>query len=158
MKKTLGYEAFGEGSFKQGVNAIKAIIHAKTNINFSNLQLADGSGMSRYNLITPRSITRLLYVIMQDKKLNSLFYATLADAGLNGTLKNRYTSFDLKNNIHAKTGTIQNGTALSGYIDTKDQNKLVFSILINQMLMERKEATAFIANLGELLTQGQINN
>lgn len=87
----------------------------------------DGSGLSRYNLFTPRSFIFLL------DKLNTAFgmerLKRILPTGGTGTLTNYYTKDS--GYIFAKTGTLSNNCALSGYLYTKKGKLLYFSVLVN---------------------------
>lgn len=87
----------------------------------------DGSGLSRYNLITPRDFVYVLekmYKTYPKERLWPLF-----PSGGKGTLRNYYQQ--LSGRLYAKTGTLSGCVALSGYMVTKTGKTLVFSILVN---------------------------
>jgi D-alanyl-D-alanine carboxypeptidase/D-alanyl-D-alanine-endopeptidase (penicillin-binding protein 4) len=90
----------------------------------------DGSGLSRYNLITPRYLCRVLsqlYHTQTQERLFSLFPA----GGLRGTIKGWYGSDTGKAYIFAKTGSMSGVHCLSGYILTKSGKILIFSFMHN---------------------------
>jgi D-alanyl-D-alanine carboxypeptidase/D-alanyl-D-alanine-endopeptidase (penicillin-binding protein 4) len=96
----------------------------------SGLRLSDGSGLSRYNLLTPIAVARLLGAIDKMKDGEAIYQA-LPIAGVDGTLKNRMKGSAAENNVRAKTGTFSVANSLSGYVTTKDGNRLAVSILTN---------------------------
>ena len=87
----------------------------------------DGSGLSRYNLLTPQD-----FVFVLDKMKNEFDWkriTTIFASGGNGTLGNYYQN--LHGQIFAKTGSLSNNTALSGYLVTHTGKTLIFSILVS---------------------------
>ncbi|PIQ43031.1 MAG: D-alanyl-D-alanine carboxypeptidase/D-alanyl-D-alanine-endopeptidase [Gammaproteobacteria bacterium CG11_big_fil_rev_8_21_14_0_20_46_22] len=131
LTKTLGAEEYGQGTFLLGTDEIENVLHDKTGINFQRASLRDGAGASRYDLLTPLQITRLLYVVNQDKALRKDFIESLPEAGTDGTLWRRMRSPDMKNSVEAKTGSMTGISTLSGYIKTINGQTLVFSIMVN---------------------------
>ncbi len=99
-------------------------------INPNSYNLKDGSGLSRHNLVTPESLVEILD-FMSQTSVAEIYQNSLPIAGVGGTLKNRFTNTFLANNLTGKTGTASGISALSGYLTTKEGEKLVFSILIN---------------------------
>jgi D-alanyl-D-alanine carboxypeptidase/D-alanyl-D-alanine-endopeptidase (penicillin-binding protein 4) len=88
----------------------------------------DGSGLSRYNLFTPQSFVYILNKMKNDVGLDRL--KNILPTGGEGSLSAYYqrdAGF-----IFAKTGTLSNHSALSGFIITKKNKLLIFSILANQ--------------------------
>ncbi|WP_343304863.1 D-alanyl-D-alanine carboxypeptidase [Chitinophaga niabensis] len=87
----------------------------------------DGSGLSRYNLFTPRdfvTVLEKLYKTYPKERLYPLF-----PTGGKGTLRNYYQA--LPGRLYAKTGTLSGCVALSGFLVTKNGKTLIFSVLVN---------------------------
>lgn len=96
----------------------------------------DGSGLSRYNLFTPRSIVKLLqkiYATVPQDRLLSIFPA----GGQSGTIKNFYSADTPY--VFAKTGSLSNVHCLSGYIITKKRNVMLFSFMHNNYVTPSKD-------------------
>ncbi len=90
----------------------------------------DGSGLSRHNLVTPASNVQL-YTYMAKSKFANAWRESLTIGGFDGTLKNRFIGTFAANNVRGKTGTIDQVSALTGYLTTTSGEKIVFSIIIN---------------------------
>lgn len=88
-------------------------------------QWVDGSGLSRYNLFTPRDFVSVLTMLYQQYPQERLW--EIFPTGGKGTLRNYYQ----QQFVHAKTGTLSGVVALSGYLVTKKNKTLVFSVLVN---------------------------
>ena len=99
-------------------------------VPISSLRMSDGCGLSRYDLVTPNAITRLLALEAKQKD-GAAFYAALPIAGVDGTLKNRMKNTPAQNNVRAKTGTFSIVNCLSGYVTTRDGVRLAVSVLTN---------------------------
>ncbi|OJA00437.1 D-alanyl-D-alanine carboxypeptidase/D-alanyl-D-alanine-endopeptidase, partial [Rickettsiella grylli] len=131
LLKKLGEKYFSvQGSWKSGRNAVQAILANKTNINFKQLVMVDGSGLSRANSITPNAFVKLLNFAYTQLPDSDLFFESLPRSGIDGTLKHRLGGASL-GKIHAKTGSMHGISSLAGYIQTANHHILAFSILIN---------------------------
>jgi D-alanyl-D-alanine carboxypeptidase/D-alanyl-D-alanine-endopeptidase (penicillin-binding protein 4) len=93
----------------------------------------DGSGLSRYDYVTPDALVSLLTRVWRDERMRGPFLAALPVGGRDGTLANRMKTPALDRRVQAKTGTIANMRALSGYLETDGGDKLVFSIIANHV-------------------------
>jgi D-alanyl-D-alanine carboxypeptidase/D-alanyl-D-alanine-endopeptidase (penicillin-binding protein 4) len=89
--------------------------------------MADGSGLSRYDRATANAIGSLLLSAWRDPALRTPFFASLAIAGVDGTLKDRMLTGPARGRVRGKTGTTSIASALSGYAGTR----YVFAVLQN---------------------------
>ena len=113
------------------LNTEKAIGHAVKNYMSDlpdSLVWKDGSGLSRYNLFTPRTITALLQKIHAKVPQDRLF-KILPNGGSTGNLRNSFKGEAPF--VFAKSGSFSNNYNLSGYLVTKKGKTLVFSFMNN---------------------------
>ncbi len=96
----------------------------------------DGSGLSVNNKFTPRSIVKLLEKIQQEVPQDKLL-GMLPTGGVSGTIRNDYKAEEPY--VFAKTGTLRNVVALSGYLKTKSGKILIFSFLHNNYVISNSE-------------------
>ena len=102
---------------------------------------ADGSGLSRDDLVTPETIVKLLIHMTREPSFDA-FLDSLPVAGVDGTLADRFKTKRLKGRIRAKTGTLEAVNALSGYMDVPSGKRFVFSIIGNSHPLEEPQAEA----------------
>jgi D-alanyl-D-alanine carboxypeptidase/D-alanyl-D-alanine-endopeptidase (penicillin-binding protein 4) len=93
-------------------------------------RLVDGSGLSRSNRATPRRLVRFLAAMTGRDEFDA-WYASLPVAGRDGTLAGRMRSGPARGRCHAKTGTLSNVSALSGFCEARSGDLYAFSILMN---------------------------
>ena len=109
----------------------------------------DGSGLSRYNLFTPQTFVKLLEKMKDEFGMERM--KNILPTGGEGTLSSLYKS--ISNQIFAKTGTLSGQVALSGYLFTKNNTMLIFSILVNNHTNTasnvRKAVEKFVLDLWE---------
>lgn len=120
------------GSTELGLEvAMRSFVNA--GIDTSRIQLADGSGLSRHNLISPETTSRLLEYMWShpDAATREAFYASLSVAGVDGTLRHRMRSGPAHRNVRAKTGSLSNVSSLGGYIRSADGTPLAFAAMCN---------------------------
>ena len=99
------------------------------------LVMLDGSGLSRYDYVSASLIAAILERLHADPRHRDAFMATLAIAGKDGTVTNRMKRTRAEGNARVKTGSISNMRALSGYVNTRDGEPVVFSILANDFTL-----------------------
>lgn len=133
LVKEMGRNVHDEGSWEKGLEVMNGILPDFA-VDVDQMVIRDGSGISHSDLLTANAITKLLYHIRTedwfDAYVTSLPIAGEADRIIGGTLRERMESLP----VQAKTGTINGVSSLSGYTETKAGEKLIFSILINNLL------------------------
>lgn len=139
LLKEMGKMVKGEGSWEKGLEVLESEI-AKFGLNPKMMMLRDGSGLSHVNLISADQLSQLLFAVQKEKWfpvfLHSLPVSGESERMIGGNLRNRMKN--LRGKVKAKTGTLTTVTTLSGYVDTNTGQKLIFSIMINNILDETK--------------------
>ncbi len=128
--KTIG----AESSKKQG----NSFYSTQTITNFldengiylKGSSVVDGSGLSRFDKVTPISIAGILEKMYFDVANFEDYYNSLSIAGVDGTLRNRFVGTTAENNLHGKTGTLDGISSLSGYLTTANGDDLIISIIM----------------------------
>ncbi|MEG5159794.1 D-alanyl-D-alanine carboxypeptidase/D-alanyl-D-alanine-endopeptidase [Microcoleus sp. AT3-A2] len=119
-----------ENTGESGLKELKTVL-TQLGVNPNSYILADGSGLSRHNLISPEALVQTLR-LMANSPAASIYRQSLPIAGESGTLKNRFNITPNRVIMQAKTGTMSGVSALSGYIEVPNYEPLVFSIIVNQ--------------------------
>lgn len=124
--------ALGQGqpaSFEGAAASMRAVL-TTSGVTPGAIDLVDGSGLSRSNLLQPAALTRLLAQAGEDDRLAPLLTG-LPVAGFDGTLARRYRSGDglpAAGAVRAKTGTLNGVSALAGLVRTADGRLLAFDL------------------------------
>lgn len=130
LLKTVGRHASGTGSDESGRRAVRETLES-WGIPADAFVIYDGSGLSRYNYVSASTMVAVLKRIWNDEALRGPFLALLPIGGRDGTLENRMKQPPLFGRVQAKTGTIANARALSGFLHTDAGETLVFSMIAN---------------------------
>lgn len=91
----------------------------------------DGSGMSRHDVITPNAVIQLYTYMAKQSKNGQVWLDSLSIGGVDGTLRNRFKGTAAEGNMRGKTGTLDQDSALSGYVTTASGEKVILSIIVN---------------------------
>jgi len=118
-------------NWEEAKNLVTDFLQKQTGINMNKAVLADGSGLSRYNLITPHQTVQLLQFLHSRFPFSYEFIAALPIAGRDGTLQRRLKKPSQQDLLRAKTGTMKGIISLSGYLYTANGHTLAFAIYIN---------------------------
>jgi serine-type D-Ala-D-Ala carboxypeptidase/endopeptidase (penicillin-binding protein 4) len=112
---------------------------------------SDGSGLSRYNLVSPTAFVRVLSHAFHDPRLKDAWIEALPVTGVDGTLERRMKGTSADGHVHAKTGSLSGVRSLSGYVETDDGEWLVFSILANNFAVPVADVDAVTDRIVERL-------
>ncbi|MGA9377640.1 MAG: D-alanyl-D-alanine carboxypeptidase/D-alanyl-D-alanine-endopeptidase [Phormidium sp.] len=134
-----------------GLNLIKTSL-VNLGVDGESFILADGSGLSRRNLVSPASVVQTLQAISQLPQ-GGIYRISLPVAGVSGTLRDRFKETPAQGIVYAKTGTLTGVVTLSGYVDTVNYERLVFSIMVNQSDQPARIIRRSIDDIVLLLTQ-----
>ena len=129
LLRLLGKELGKEGSLAQGTRVVRQFL-IDTGVSDQDFFFYDGSGMSVDDRIAPRANTQLLVWVAR-QPWGAAFRATLPVAGVDGTLTTHFRDSRLKGKLWAKTGTLKETVALSGYLTAASGKTLVFSVMVN---------------------------
>ena len=152
--KKLGQMYFSEqGSWQNGLEAVKRILGPATGIDFTKNLLTDGAGLSRYDLITPRQLTQLLYFAYHNQTVSAPFIAALPIAGKDGTLRWRMLPEGNSESVRAKTGSMTGVSALAGYVFTRSHGTVAFAIMANDFVGNRVPYTHLQDHICEALAR-----
>ncbi len=149
LLRLLGRAEGEDGSAAQGARVVRAWATTQAGLQPDDFLLYDGSGLSTKDLVTPRALTTLLrYSTTQP--WGSLFRTSLPIAGVDGSLSSRLSI--LRGRVQAKTGTLGEVDALSGFLTAKSGRLLIFSVLCNSYPGPGARATI------DALVQAMANN
>ena len=135
--RTLALEATGSGRSDSARAVVQRQI-AAWGAPPSEAVIRDGSGLSRYDYVSPRTLVRVLDAMRKSAHFG-VFYDALPIAGIDGSLRNRMKGTPAANNVHAKTGELALARSLSGYVTTADRHLLIFSVLANNWTTNVRE-------------------
>jgi D-alanyl-D-alanine carboxypeptidase/D-alanyl-D-alanine-endopeptidase (penicillin-binding protein 4) len=121
--------ACGDGSTLTGARLIRAnLLHA--GLDPDDFLFFDGSGLSDHDLVAPRATATFLAYVAEQPWFPQ-WKSSLPDAGENGSLSRRFPDAPVKGHIFAKTGTLGESRALSGYLDAASGRTVIFSIFVD---------------------------
>jgi serine-type D-Ala-D-Ala carboxypeptidase/endopeptidase (penicillin-binding protein 4) len=110
----------------------------------------DGSGLSRHDYVSPRTIVHVLDAMRRSPDF-SVLYDALPIAGVDGTIGGRMKGTPAAGNVHAKTGTLDKARSLSGYVTAADGRMLLFSALCNNYVVPTRRVDQVTDALGVAL-------
>jgi D-alanyl-D-alanine carboxypeptidase/D-alanyl-D-alanine-endopeptidase (penicillin-binding protein 4) len=128
--KRLGAQTTGQsGSWENGTAAVAAFLE-KIGVSENEFKLDDGCGLSKENQVSASAMVKVLGYDFFNTR-SKIFVSTLAVAGTDGTLLDRFRGTDLRGRVFAKTGFVNGVRCLSGYLHARDNQWYAFSMLLN---------------------------
>ncbi|MFO8173809.1 MAG: D-alanyl-D-alanine carboxypeptidase/D-alanyl-D-alanine-endopeptidase [Longimicrobiales bacterium] len=140
VARTLGRLVMGDGSFEGGMAAVAAFLTSRAGVPRHEFNLRDGSGLSPENRISAGALVQVL-TFMAESPLWDDFWSTLPEAGVRRELR-RMGAGPAARNLRAKTGTMRGVSALSGMVRTRSGERVLFSILSNEVSSEYRAKRA----------------
>ncbi|TNL12006.1 serine-type D-Ala-D-Ala carboxypeptidase [Kosakonia cowanii] len=126
--RMIGHARFGvPGTWRAGSDAVRQILRQQAGVDLGNTIIADGSGLSRHNLLAPATMMQVLqYIAQHDTELN--FISMLPLAGYDGSLQYRAGLHEagVDGKVSAKTGSLQGVYNLAGFITTASGQRMAF--------------------------------
>lgn len=150
--KTLGAQTKGaaRATWADGIAAVRNYLVSTAKVA-GNWRADNGSGLYNASEMSARQLANVLVAARNDDRIAVDFAASLPIAGLDGTLAKRFTASSAKGLVRAKTGTLDNVSALAGYAGTNNA-PLGFVVLVNKFAKrDRKAVRALQDEIAELL-------
>jgi len=129
LLRRLGAQYGADGSFAEGARVVRQFL-LNAGVDGDDFIFYDGSGLSGHDLVTPRATARLL-AYATGQPWFAQWRAGLPIGGEDGTLVKRFPNAPLKDHLFAKTGTLSEARALSGYVDCASGKTVIFSVMVD---------------------------
>jgi D-alanyl-D-alanine carboxypeptidase/D-alanyl-D-alanine-endopeptidase (penicillin-binding protein 4) len=158
LLKQLGKQFGKAGSWPEGLEVERRFLIDSVRVDSTQFSLSDGSGLSSSNLISPLAFTQLLRYMRRHPRY-AVFAAGLPQAGVAGSLRNRFQGTPLAGRVRAKTGSISRVVSLTGYIELDRGRSLTFSIQANHHALPSRALLAtidsLVVDMGRLAQSGK---
>lgn len=138
---------------KNGINVLEKMID-EIGLEPDNYRFADGSGVSHYNVLSAELLMKILKYFYEKKpELFSILYNSFPIGGIDGTLEYRMENKLVKENVHAKTGTLTGVSSLSGYLTNKKEHLIAFSIIMQNYIGSSSKAKEVQDEICKILSE-----
>jgi D-alanyl-D-alanine carboxypeptidase/D-alanyl-D-alanine-endopeptidase (penicillin-binding protein 4) len=148
---TLGAELGDGGSWSDGLDVLEGFLVDSVGVDSLDVAPRDGSGLSAYNLVTPRAVVATLRYMAAGPHADAYRRAMAEPGEEESTLEERLDG--LEGRVFAKTGTISNVNSLSGYLVQGDGREIVFSVLSNGSGLRSAQVRAAIDDVLRVLAR-----
>jgi D-alanyl-D-alanine carboxypeptidase/D-alanyl-D-alanine-endopeptidase (penicillin-binding protein 4) len=143
LLKQLGKQFGKAGSWPEGLEVERRFLIDSVRVDSTQFSLSDGSGLSSSNLVSPLAFTQILRFMRRHPRY-ATFAAGLPQAGMVGSLRNRFLGTPLAGRVRAKTGSISRVQSLSGYVELGGGKTLTFSVEANHHAQPSRMMLAMI--------------
>lgn len=154
--RTMGKVLLGSGSYETSREAAAAQLDSMGLAGVSGLRMADGSGLSKKDYVSPRFLCSFLKTMLRSKT-SETYIESLPQPGGNGTLKGRMASSEdsVKTRVRMKSGSMDGVRCFSGYVLPTEETgtTVVFSILVNNCTAPTSKIGACVDRIVASLTQ-----
>jgi D-alanyl-D-alanine carboxypeptidase/D-alanyl-D-alanine-endopeptidase (penicillin-binding protein 4) len=151
LLKVIGAHASHQpGSSQNGTERSQALLE-QAGVPRGAATLVNGSGLFKGGAIAPDHLVKLLILMYQNPALRSEYVSQLAVAGKDGTLRTRFQGFTHPRAIRAKTGTLDDVIALSGYVLGPHERAVAFSFLFNSIAGKQGAARTLADDLAKTI-------
>ncbi|WP_224361709.1 D-alanyl-D-alanine carboxypeptidase/D-alanyl-D-alanine endopeptidase [Hyalangium versicolor] len=132
LLKTMGAELKGSpGTFQKGIEVVESFLERDVGIPSGSYVMKNGSGLNDTNRFSATQLARILRFMYSRFPLAPEYLSSVGIAGKDGTLKYRFEGSEAVGRLRAKTGTLENVSALSGYVQATGGEMFVFSMMVN---------------------------
>jgi D-alanyl-D-alanine carboxypeptidase/D-alanyl-D-alanine-endopeptidase (penicillin-binding protein 4) len=152
LLRTLGRVEEGRGTREAGLAVVRSYLLEAAGVDSLDVRLEDGSGLAPRNLVTPRALVGVL-AHAAEAPWSEAWHRALASPGEEDTTLERRL-LDLHDRLSAKTGTLSNVDALSGYLTGHDGTDLIFSVLSNGSGLPASTVRRALDRVVEILAEG----
>jgi len=129
----LGAKVHGApGTREKGLAAIRKHLLA-CGVDDGTFSLSEASGLSRNNRISASALVKVLLAAAHDFDYSAEFMSSLSVAGVDGTMKEKFTDPEAKRRLRCKTGTLRGVNALTGYGISPDGRTFAFAVIVNSL-------------------------
>lgn len=128
--KHIAYVKYGDGTTVMGAKAIKLFWNEK-GIDTKNLNMADGSGLSRVNAITAKTLVDVLAYMYKNSECYDEYLSSIPITGTQGTQKYYFQQSPLKGKVYAKSGSMNHVRSFAGYMTTTKGTNIAYAIIVN---------------------------
>ncbi len=155
LVKTLGAQERGPpGTWESGIDVIEEFLEKEVGIPRGTYVMRNGSGLNDVNRFSADQVVRVLAYVYPRMTLAPEFLSSLPIAARDGTIRFRMQETPAAGRVRAKTGTLDDVSALSGYVDSLDGRRYAFAILVNDYPSSLHQAIAAEDSVAEALAAG----